>query len=34
MTETNFAGFPYLPHTEDERQEMLDAIGVREAKCR
>lgn len=29
MTETNFAGFPYLPHTQDERQEMLHAIGVR-----
>lgn len=29
MTETNFAGFPYLPHTNDERQEMLHAIGVR-----
>lgn len=29
MTETNFAGFPYLPHTQDERQEMLHEIGVR-----
>jgi glycine dehydrogenase subunit 1 len=29
MTDNNFAGFPYLPHTEDERQEMLHAIGVR-----
>lgn len=29
MTETKFAGFPYLPHTLDERQEMLNAIGVK-----
>jgi glycine dehydrogenase subunit 1 len=29
MTETNYSHIPYLPHTEEERQEMLHAIGVR-----
>ncbi|HEY9773275.1 MAG TPA: aminomethyl-transferring glycine dehydrogenase subunit GcvPA [Planktothrix sp.] len=29
MTETNYSHFPYLPHTEEDRQEMLKKIGVR-----
>jgi glycine dehydrogenase subunit 1 len=29
MTETKFANIPYLPHTDAERQQMLDAIGKR-----
>lgn len=29
MTDSQFAGFPYLPHTDEERQEMLVAIGVK-----
>ncbi len=29
MTETKYANIPYLPHTDAERQEMLNAIGTR-----
>jgi len=29
MTETKYSHIPYLPHTDEERQEMLKAIGVR-----
>lgn len=29
MTETNFSNIPYLPHTEDDRQAMLESIGKR-----
>ena len=29
MTETNYSHIPYLPHTEEERHEMLKAIGLR-----
>jgi glycine dehydrogenase subunit 1 len=28
MTETRYSHIPYLPHTDKERQEMLEAIGV------
>src|SRR5262252_8114552 len=29
MAESNTNNFPYLPHTDNERQEMLDTIGIR-----
>ena len=29
MTDTSFSNIPYLPHTDSERQEMLDLIGKR-----
>jgi glycine dehydrogenase subunit 1 len=29
MSDTNFSHFPYLPHTDEERQQMLEAIGLK-----